>query len=220
MYLGKTIQNPYKYKGSGDRWLNHLNFHNVKNKEIKTYILFQSTNINNIKELGLYYSKLWNIVKSKEFANLIDECGQGFPAGRKLSKDHIEKLRNSKLGIKRKPMSDETKNKLRLANIGKKYSLHRKLSEETKIKISNSLKGKKQTLETIEKRSNKRRKKVYQYDKEMNLIKIWKCAKDAALELELHTSNICNCCIKKIKSTGNFIWSYKNNEKEDLWTIE
>ncbi len=35
-YLGKTTKDPYKYKGSGTRWLNHLNIHGF---DITTEIL-------------------------------------------------------------------------------------------------------------------------------------------------------------------------------------
>jgi hypothetical protein len=73
-YLGKTIKNPFLYNGSGIYWKNHLKKHG---KDISTYILFQSTNLHNIKVVGLYYSKLWNIVENKSFSNLIEEYGSG-----------------------------------------------------------------------------------------------------------------------------------------------
>lgn len=74
-YLGQTKRkDPYKYLGSGTRWIKHLNAHG---KLIKTEILKECQSKEELKEWGLHYSKLWNIVKSKEWANLIDEMGLG-----------------------------------------------------------------------------------------------------------------------------------------------
>ena len=52
-------------------------------------------------------------------------------------------------------------------------------------------------------------KKVCQYDKEMNLIKIWDSIKDASVNLKIDSSAITKCCKgKKYKSVGGFIWKY------------
>jgi len=56
-YLGKTEQNPFEYLGSGKRCKRELNKYG---KDIETEILFQSDDILEIKEQGLYYSKLWD----------------------------------------------------------------------------------------------------------------------------------------------------------------
>ncbi len=110
-YLGKTIKEPFKYSGSGIRWLNHLKSHKIKTCELKTTILFSSYKIEEIKEKGLYYSELWNIVNSKEFANLTPESGEG-TWGYKYSEETLKKMRGRKV-------SKETREKLRLANLGK-----------------------------------------------------------------------------------------------------
>jgi len=73
-YLGKTIQDPYKYNGSGIHWTHHIKKYGY---DITTEILFQTTDKHKLKESGLYYSNLWNIVESKDFANLTAEEGQG-----------------------------------------------------------------------------------------------------------------------------------------------
>ena len=73
-YLGKTVVDPFKYKGSGVYWSNHLKKHG---NDVSTDILFESESKEEITEKGLYYSTEWNIVESKEFANLIDETGSG-----------------------------------------------------------------------------------------------------------------------------------------------
>jgi hypothetical protein len=73
-YLGKTKKNPYEYSGSGVYWKNHLKKHG---NDVSTEILFIANTNDEIKEMGLFYSKLWNIVESIEFANLIEENGIG-----------------------------------------------------------------------------------------------------------------------------------------------
>lgn len=74
-YLGKTVQDPYTYRGSGKYWNNHINKHGY---EVDTKILCECKTQEEVKERGLYYSKLWNVVESKEWANLKEETGDGF----------------------------------------------------------------------------------------------------------------------------------------------
>jgi hypothetical protein len=73
-YLGKTKQNPLKYRGSGKYWVNHLKKHG---NDVTTEILFKSCFPEEIKQKGLYYSNLWNIVESNTFANIKNETGDG-----------------------------------------------------------------------------------------------------------------------------------------------
>ena len=73
-YLGKTTQNPFKYVGSGTRWKNHLKKHG---NDISTEVLCESQDHQCIKEQGIYYSELWDVVKSNEWANLKIEEGDG-----------------------------------------------------------------------------------------------------------------------------------------------
>lgn len=74
-YLGKTSQHdPFTYTGSGKRWKSHIKKHGYN---VETTILLESENINEIKEWGIYYSKLWNIVNNANFANLKLEEGDG-----------------------------------------------------------------------------------------------------------------------------------------------
>ena len=73
-YLGYTKKNPYTYRGSGHYWLLHIEKHGY---DVWTNIIFQTEIKTQIKEEGLYYSKLWNIVESEEWANLIEENGSG-----------------------------------------------------------------------------------------------------------------------------------------------
>ncbi len=73
-YLGKTVKDPFEYKGSGVYWNNHIKKHGYN---VTTEILFQSENMEEFRKVAHKYSKDLNIVESTEFANLMDENGQG-----------------------------------------------------------------------------------------------------------------------------------------------
>lgn len=73
-YLGKTVQNPYEYKGSGKRWVSHIKKHGY---DVETTILLATENSEEIKDTGLYFSQIFGIVKSKEWANIREETGDG-----------------------------------------------------------------------------------------------------------------------------------------------
>jgi hypothetical protein len=100
-YLGKTTNtDPHKYPGSGIRWTRHLNKHGY---DYTTEILFETTSKEELKEKGLYYSELWNIVDSDDWANLRVENGDGgSDKGVKRSEHWLEALRN-------KPWSEKQK---------------------------------------------------------------------------------------------------------------
>lgn len=73
-YLGQTKQNPYVYKGSGLYWKNHLGVHG---NNVETIILKECSTKEELSYWGMYYSELWNIVESTEWANLKPESGDG-----------------------------------------------------------------------------------------------------------------------------------------------
>jgi hypothetical protein len=74
-YLCQTKQkDPFIYTGSGVFWKSHLKKHGVN---ISTTILLETTDRNKLKELGRAYSKFYNVVRSKEWANKIPETGGG-----------------------------------------------------------------------------------------------------------------------------------------------
>lgn len=89
-YLGKTIRDPFKYKGSGVHWSHHLKKHGY---DVETEILLETTDHNEIKKWGIYYSNLWNVVESKDWANLKPEEGDGGNMGPVGAKKVSEKLK-------------------------------------------------------------------------------------------------------------------------------
>lgn len=56
--------------------------------------------------------------------------------------------------------------------------------------------------------SNPKAKKIVQYDKQGNLIKIWDYIRQASEELGINEKSISACCRGKYKSAGGYIWKY------------
>lgn len=106
-YFGKTISaNPYKYLGSGTRWLNHIRKHGTKFVET-IWVSEPYTNAKLIEEAALKFSIENDIVKSAEWANLKPEDGlDGRYNVYNFSKEGLEKCRqcgiytrDNKLGL-------------------------------------------------------------------------------------------------------------------------
>ena len=138
---------------------------------------------------------------------------------------HIENLnygtRNKKISDSKKgenhPMygkhhTEETKQKISKANKGKNSPMYGKHhTEETKQKISEIHKGKKLSEETKQKMSKAKTKKpILQYTKDMVFIREWDSATQVEKELNIGHSHISACCKGKQKSSGGYIWKYKN----------
>lgn len=73
-YFGKTIKDPFKYVGSGTRWLNHLAVHG---NNVETVIIGYFFEYSECKNAALEFSKTNNIVNSIEWANLMEETLDG-----------------------------------------------------------------------------------------------------------------------------------------------
>ena len=73
-YLGKTIRDPYQYRGSGLVWNRHLDKHG---DDVTTEVLFETIDAEEFKKVAIEFSEKLNIVESEEFANMTIEQGQG-----------------------------------------------------------------------------------------------------------------------------------------------
>jgi hypothetical protein len=74
-YLGYTKKDPQKYLGSGVWWTRHLKEYGT---DVTTEVLLVCGSKQEIKEKGRYYSELWNVVESDQWANLkIEEADGG-----------------------------------------------------------------------------------------------------------------------------------------------
>lgn len=117
-YLGKTIQNPFKYKGSGTYWLRHIKKYG---NDVTTEILLETDDKELIKEKGMYYSELWQVVNSPDWANLIPEQGDGGDTSKSLK--YIQSMKNKDITGQKNPFygrhhTEKTKRKIKEANKG------------------------------------------------------------------------------------------------------
>ena len=148
-YFGKTKDDPFKYKGSGKYWKRHISTHGY---DCDTEIIRECQTNNEVAKWGKYYSALWNIVESEEWANLKPESGDGGETPG--AKERMSEMRKGKSpwnkGI---AMTESMKEKQRLSHIGKirppeaieKHRakvLGRKMTEDAKRKISIAHTGK------------------------------------------------------------------------------
>ena len=96
-YLCKTSSDSelkcFTYKGSGTYWKKHLNKHG---SDISTVIIEECDSKQDLTERGIYWSKKLNVVRSADFANLIEERGDGGPTmlGRQITKE--QKIKQGK----------------------------------------------------------------------------------------------------------------------------
>lgn len=145
-YLGYTSQDPYRYHGSGVYWRNHLQKHGY---DYNTEILSECQDKDEIRRLGLYYTALWNVVESDEWANLKEESGDG---GRQSAE---VRQRISEAGRGRAPWNKGKQiwSEEQRAMIGQRNMDRGPQSDETVAKRVAKNKGKTRTNETKTKTS-------------------------------------------------------------------
>ena len=64
-------------------------------------------------------------------------------------------------------------------------------------------------LDIKEKLKTRLSKPVYQYDRDLNLLEVWESSSEAGRILKIQSGHIRECCLRKRKTAGNFIWSYE-----------
>ncbi len=144
-YFGKTINDPYQYSGSGVYWNKHLAKHGNDVTTVWAHLYTDATILN---EEALFFSKVFNVVESTEWASLTEE--NGFTGGnvykrtlghnmmmsdklkgRSLTNAHRQNISNGSVGCKRGPMSVESKLKKSIALTGKIVSAETKEKMKT-----------------------------------------------------------------------------------------
>jgi group I intron endonuclease len=133
---------------------------------------------------------------------------------KKESKDKISKALSGRGG---NPCSEETKQKISLANRGNKNgNFGKKMSDEQRKKISETMKKQKRlptekqlnALRQYNQSHNKRR--VGKYDKNGVLLETYESSCEAARKNKLHFGSIGKVCrnVPHQKTAGGFIWKY------------
>lgn len=178
-YLGKTTKkDPHAYHGSGADWKIHLKEHGY---DYDTEIIRECQSNEELNEWGRYYSNLWNVAESKEWANRIPETGGGgnHTAERKelyrqqqlgkkkppRTKEHIKNLSNACKG-KPKPRSDQHQQAW-IESSKKNWETNLARKEQVS-QMGKANKGRKHTPEALEK-------------KRQSMLKYWEAKRAQAL---------------------------------------
>jgi len=170
-YLGQTSAiDPHKYSGSGVYWKSHLKKHGY---DYSTEILKECQTKEEIKELGIYFSKLWNVAESDEWANLKIEQGDGGRQNaeirqkiREAGKGRIPWNKGISMWTEEEKQQIGERNKLRgpqsAETISKRVSkiTGKKRTDEQRKRSSDSQKGRKLTQEHKEKLKQARQKGI------------------------------------------------------------
>lgn len=221
-YLGKTKKNPYKYMGSGKIWKRHIKKHNLTSEDIKTEVVFETRDINELIDKGIELSRLYNIVESKEWANLREENGDGGDTSNFIDfsnpvfhdssrSKHLNDWYNNVTEEERKRILRERISKVNFEERAKKAKENTDW-ESWKKSIQNRKIDYSKFLSNIH---EKNKKPVLQFDMNGNFIKEFDCAANAAKSLEYNNGgNITNCCKGRCKSSLGYKWEYKNKEND------
>ena len=122
--------------------------------------------------------------------------------GKPLSKLAYEKAAQYH---KENPMPQETRNKISKTLKENPYWLGKKMSEESRQKMSKSRKGK------FKGGNNPMARAVVQIDKVTEeIIKVYDCAQDVENELGIRRTSVTTCCRGRYKTAGGYIWKYKD----------
>ena len=215
-YLGITSKDPFQYYGSGKYWRRHLKHKKVKLSEINTEVLFQTNDLLELQNKGIYYSNLWNIVESKDFANLMPETGYVSMSGYKHS-DKTKKVLSEK-AIERKH-TEESKKKMSISRRGKSNHMKgRSLSKETRLKLS--IAGKNRIVTDLHrlnisdslrgiKRINLQKVVCKICPKTLEILEEFESMKLAAKNVNINESGISSAINGRQRTSAKFIWKLK-----------
>jgi hypothetical protein len=160
-YFGKTVNDPYSYKGSGTYWKRHLKQHG---NDVETTWVQAYEDEDLLKEEALFFSKVYNIAESTDWANLTPETGLDgrYSVAGELNpmygKTHSEqsrmKMSAARVGKKQNPKTVANRVEKNTGQIRPKQAaamtgannpnFGRPMSEETKMKMRATLAAKKE----------------------------------------------------------------------------
>ena len=122
-------------------------------------------------------------------------------------KEYYKTHKNPRYGVH---LSEETKEKLRQANLGKTYSdevkaKHKRPAWNKGIPMTDEAK---KHLSELNSGKIVKRKTVGQFDKNDNLIATYISCTDASRKTGIGRAYITKCCLGYIKNPNNYIWKY------------
>lgn len=201
-YIGIGSDDSYKYERAFWKYGRSSLWKAIADKtEYEVEIVLDDLPWDEVCSKEIEFIKLYGRKNNKTgcLANLTDG-GEGI-LGSKHSIESKIKMSEFRKG---KPLSEETKRKIGEGNKNKIVSL------ETKAKQSEARKGYKQKIESIEKMKisqSYRKKKVDQFDLDMNFIKTYNSISEL-IPLGFNKSNVIKCCKNKAKTYKNYIFKY------------
>jgi hypothetical protein len=139
-YFGYTkSKDPYSYMGSGKKWKRHLKKHGYN---VSTEIVFLSHDREETKRIAIEYSILWDIVDSKNWANMtIEQLEGGFTHINSSSESRKKSVGSKRLNGWFLPENNPM--------YGKKHTKESKSAHSKKVRGENNpMYGRKQTEET------------------------------------------------------------------------
>lgn len=101
------------------------------------------------------------------------------------------------LGMILPPFTEEHKRKIGVTKVGNRYNRGKKRSMEARLRS---------------RASSPFKKIVLQYDKNLVFVKEWESTSEAARNLFIRSGDISACARGEQKTSGRFIWRYKNND--------
>jgi hypothetical protein len=221
-YLGKTTKDPYTYMGSGKIWKRHLKKHGFTQNDIKTDVVFETRDPTELIAKGIELSRLYNIVESKDWANLREESGDGGDTSVFIDYSDPKRhdlSRSKHLNTWLSSVTEEERKKVLQDRISKvDFKERAKKAKENTDWDSwrESIKNRKTDYSKFLNRVHEKNKKpVLQFDLDDNFIQEFDSASSAAKSLgHDNGGNITNCCKGRCKSTLGYKWKYKEIENE------
>lgn len=220
-YLGKTTKNPFTYLGSGKIWKRHIAKHSLTFEDIETEVVFETDDINQLIKKGIELSLLYNIVESKEWANLREERGDGGDTSKFIDFSNPV-FYNPERSKHLNSFTDEEDKKQKLKERASKID-YKNPERIRKIKENTDWEEKeKKRLENTDystflwKTHEKNKKPVLQFDMDGNFVNEFDCAANAARSLGFNNGgNITNCCKGRCKSSMGYKWKYKDKNESN-----
>lgn len=213
-YLGKTIKNPYIYNGSGKIWKRHLKKHNLSHLDIKTEIVFETEDVMELIKIGNELSIKYDVVNSKEWANLRIENGDGGDTSKFINYNNPN-FHKPDRGKHLHEFSSEEERIMIMAERTSKINYNnperlKKIKENTDWeKWRESIKNRKIDYANM-RRNVVNKKEIIQLDMNDNVISEYSSISEASKILNVGRSGIMQCLRKRNKTAFGYKWKYKN----------
>lgn len=216
VYIGQTCQEIDRRWQNGEGYRGCVNFYNAIKKygwdSFEHEALYEGLTLEEANKIEEEVIKEYKS-NHPDFGYNIRPGGNNSP----LAPETIEKVRKNHCDVsgEKHPMwgkhlSEETKKKISASLKGRPgYWKGKTFSEETRIKMSKSRSGFKHTEETKQWMSERRYKPVKCIETGI----IYKGAKIASKETGVDNSDIGKCCKGKLKSAGGYHWEYSTQEE-------